>query len=133
MASSDEFRIAIHGKGAHGAMPHLGVGPVPIACEMVQAFQTIISRNRNPLDAAVISVTMIHSGEATKVIPDRCELRGTVRAFSVAALDLIERRMKQIAGHLCAAHDAKCEFEFVRKGPPVVNSVPEAEFARPVM
>ena len=133
MASSNEFKITIHGKGGHAAMPHTGIDPVPIACQMVQAFQTIISRNKKPVDAGVISVTMIHAGEATNVVPDSVELQGTVRTFTVEVLDLIEKRMRQIAEHTCAAHDATCEFEFVRNYPPTINSPAEAEFARKVM
>lgn len=133
MASTSEFRITIRGKGSHGAMPHLGVDPVPIACQMVQAFQTIISRNKKPVEAGVVSVTMIHAGEATNVVPDSCELQGTVRTFTVELLDLIESRMKRIAEHTCAAHDALCEFEFARNYPPTINSPAEAEFARKVM
>jgi amidohydrolase len=133
MASTSEFKITIHGKGGHGAMPNQGVDPVPVACQVVQAFQTIISRNKKPIDAGVISVTMIHAGEATNVIPDSCELQGTVRTFTTGLQDLIERRMRQIAEHTCAAHEARCEFEFVRNYPPTINSAPEAEFARKVM
>jgi len=133
MASTSEFKITIRGKGSHGAMPHLGVDPVPIACQMVQAFQTIISRNKKPIESGVVSVTMIHAGEATNVVPDSCELQGTVRTFTVELLDLIEKRMKQIADHTSAAYDATCEFEFTRNYPPTVNSAAEAEFARQVM
>jgi amidohydrolase len=133
MASTSEFKITIHGKGSHAAMPHNGIDPVPIACEMVQAFQTIVSRNKKPVDAGVVSVTMIHAGEATNVVPDSCELQGTVRTFTHEVLDLIERRMKQIAEHVSAAHDAACDFQFVRNYPPTVNSAAETEFARQVM
>ena len=133
MASSNEFKITIRGKGSHAAMPHMGIDPVPVACQMVQAFQNIISRNKKPVDAGVISVTMIHTGEATNVVPDSCELQGTVRTFTFEVLDMIERRMKQVAEHTCAAHEATCEFEFVRNYPPTVNSQAEAEFARKVM
>ena len=133
MASSNEFKITIHGKGGHAAMPHTGIDPVPIACQMVQAFQTIISRNKKPVDAGVISVTMIHTGEATNVVPDSCELQGTVRTFTLEVLDMIEARMKQVAEHTCAAHEATCDFEFVRNYPPTVNSAAEADFARKVM
>jgi hippurate hydrolase len=133
MASTNEFRIVIRGKGSHAALPHNGIDPVPIACQMVQAFQTIISRNKKPVDAGVISVTMIHAGEATNVVPDSCELQGTVRTFTLEVLDLIERRMKQVAQHVCEAHEASCEFEFVRNYPPTLNSPAEAEFARKVM
>ena len=133
MASSNEFKVVIRGKGAHAALPHNGLDPVPVACQMVQAFQTIITRNKKPIDAGVISVTMIHAGEATNVIPNSCELRGTVRTFSVAVLDMIEARMRQIAEHTCAAFGLSCEFDFVRNYPPTVNSAKEAEFARAVM
>ena len=133
MASSNEFKVVIRGKGAHAAMPHNGLDPVPVACQMVQAFQTIITRNKKPIDAGVISVTMIHAGEATNVIPNSCELRGTVRTFSLEVLDMIEARMRQIAEHTCAAFGLSCEFEFVRNYPPTVNSAKEAEFARAVM
>ncbi|HYD76767.1 M20 aminoacylase family protein [Ramlibacter sp.] len=133
MASSNEFRITIRGKGSHAALPHNGIDPVPVACQMVQAFQTIISRNKKPADAGVISVTMIHAGEATNVVPDSCELQGTVRTFTNEVLDLIEQRMKQVAEHVCAAHDAQCEFQFVRNYPPTVNAAAEAAFCREVM
>ena len=133
MASSNEFKITIHGKGAHAALPYLGLDPVPVACQMVQAFQTIISRNKKPIDAGVISVTMIHTGEATNVIPDSCELQGTVRTFTLEVLDLIESRMKQVAEHCCAAFDAQCEFSFTRNYPPTINHPAEAEFARKVL
>src|SRR5450756_96764 len=133
MASSNEFKITIHGKGGHAAAPHNSLDPVPLACQMVQAFQTIISRNKKPIDAGVISVTMIHAGEATNVIPDSCELQGTVRTFTLEVLDLIEQRMKQVAEHTCAAFGASCEFEFVRNYPPTINSAREAAFARQVM
>ena len=133
MASSNEFKITIRGKGGHAAMPHNGVDPVLVACQMVQAFQTIISRNKKPVEAGVISVTMIHAGEANNVIPDFCELQGTVRTFSVELLDLIETRMKAIAEHTCAAFDAQCDFEFDRNYPPTINSAAEADFARQVL
>ena len=133
MASSNEFEITIHGKGSHAALPHNGIDPVPIACQMVLAFQTIISRNKKPIDAGVISVTMMHTGEATNVVPDQCELQGTVRTFSVQVLDMIERRMREVAEHTCAAFGAHCDFALHRNYPPTINSVAEAEFSRRVL
>ena len=133
MASSNEFKITIHGKGCHAALPHNGIDPVLIACQMVQAFQTIISRNKKPVDAGVISVTMINAGEATNVVPDHCELQGTVRTFSVEVLDMMEQRMRDIAAHTCAAFGATCSFEFERNYPPTINHPAESEFAREVM
>jgi len=132
-ASSNEFKITIRGKGAHGAMPHLGIDPVPVACQMVQAFQTIITRNKRPIDTGVISVTMIHTGEATNVVPESCVLEGTVRTFTTEVLDLIERRMKTIAEATCAAFEAQCEFEFTRNYPPTINHDAETAFVMNVM
>ncbi len=133
MASSNEFKITIHGKGSHAALPHNGIDPVPVACQMVQAFQTIISRNKKPVDAGVISVTMIHTGEATNVVPDHCEMQGTVRTFSTEVLDMIEQRMREVASHTCAAFGATCTFEFQRNYPPTINHPTETQFAQQVM
>jgi amidohydrolase len=131
--SSNEFTITIRGKGAHAAMPHNGIDPIPVACQMVQAFQTIITRNKRPIDAGVISVTMIRAGEATNVIPDSCELRGTVRTFTLEVLDLIERRMCDVAHATCAAFDATCDFSFHRNYPPTINHAAESQFVRGVL
>ncbi len=133
MASSNEFKITVRGKGGHAALPHNAIDPVPVACQMVQAFQTIISRNKKPVDAGVISVTMIRAGEATNVIPNSCELQGTVRTFTIEVLDMIEQRMREVAQHTAAAFGAQCEFEFVRNYPPTINAAHEADFARGVM
>lgn len=132
-ASSNEFKITVRGKGAHGAMPHLGIDPVPAACQMVQAFQTIITRNKRPLDTGVISVTMIHTGEATNVVPEACVMEGTVRTFTTEVLDLIERRMRTIAEATAAAFECTCEFEFERNYPPTINHAAETQFAAQVM
>ncbi len=129
-ASSNEFKITLRGKGAHGAMPHLGLDPVPAACQLVQAFQTIINRNKRPIDTGVISVTMIHAGEATNVIPEAVELQGTVRTFTLPVLDLIERRMRELSENLAAGFELECEFAFHRNYPPTVNHARETEFVR---
>jgi len=131
-ASSNEFKITIHGKGSHAALPHNGVDPVPIACQMVQGFQTIITRNKRPIDAGVISVTMIHAGEATNVVPDSCVIEGTVRTFTLEVLDMIERRMQEVAEHTCAAFGAQCEFVFERNYPPTINHDAETAFFRSI-
>jgi len=133
MASANTFKIVVHGQGSHAALPHLGVDPMPVACQIVGALQTIVSRNKAPLDTVVLSVTMLHGGEATNVVPEACTIEGTVRAFRGEVLDLIERRMRAIAEHTCAAHEARCTFEFNRRAPPVVNHAREALFAAAVM
>lgn len=133
MASSNEFRITIRGKGGHAAMPHNAIDPVPVACQLVQGFQTIISRNIKPVESGVISVTMLRAGEATNVIPDSCELRGTVRTFTTGVLDLIEQRMRAMAGQIAGAFGTTCEFQFIRNYPPTINTATETAFARDVM
>ncbi len=132
-ASSNEFKITIHGKGAHAAMPNNGIDPVPVACQLVQAFQTIITRNKRPIDTGVISVTMIHAGEATNVVPDSCVIQGTVRTFTNEVLQMIEERMALIAEHTAAAFGATCEFAFKRNYPPTINHTAETAFARRLM
>jgi hippurate hydrolase len=133
MASSNEFKIIVRGKGGHAAMPHNALDPVPVACQMVQAFQTIISRNTKPIEAGLISVTMVHAGEATNVIPNHCELQGTVRTFTFELLDMIESRMREMAQHTAAAFGMECDFEFHRNYPPTINEAGAVEFARGVM
>jgi amidohydrolase len=133
MASSSEFKITVKGKGSHAALPYESIDPIPAAAAMVTAFQTIISRNKKPIDPGVISVTMIHAGSATNVIPDSCELQGTVRTFTMEVLDMIERRMREVASNTAAAYGATCEFEFARNYPPTINSQAEADFCRSVM
>ena len=133
MASANIFKIVVQGKGSHAALPHLGVDPVVVACQVITALQTIVSRNVKPIDAAVLSVTMVHAGEATNVVPDSCTLEGTVRTFSIEALDVIEPRLKAIAQHTAQALGATCVVDFERKAPPVVNTPREAAFAAEVM
>ena len=133
MASSNEFRLVVRGKGSHAAMPHLGLDPVPVACQIVLALQSVVSRNKNPLEAGVVSVTMVHGGEATNVIPDAVELQGTVRTFGTPLLDLIEANMRRIATHTAQAFGLSCDFEFRRNYPPTVNHAAQTEFARRVL
>ncbi len=133
MASSNEFEVVIKGKGAHAAQPHKGCDPIMVAIQIAQAWQTIISRQRNPLDPAVLSITQIHAGSATNVIPDQASLIGTVRTFSMQTLDLIEHNMQQIASHTAAAFDATIDFRFHRNYPPLINHAQETSFAIGVM
>ena len=133
MASSNEFEVIVRGKGAHAAQPHKGIDPIIVAIQMAQSWQTIVSRNASPLESAVLSVTQIHSGSATNVIPDEATLIGTVRAFSTEMIDLIEKRMRTIAEHTAAAFDAQVDFRFKRNYPPLINHAKETAFAAEVM
>ena len=133
MASSNEFYLTIKGKGAHAAQPHKGIDPVMVAVQIAQSWQTIISRQKSPLDTAVLSITQIHAGSATNVIPDDAKMVGTVRTFTWPVLDLIEQRMEEIARHTAAAFGAEAEFRFRRNYPPLVNHPAETRFAVEVM
>ena len=133
MASSNEFHIQIRGVGAHAAMPHNGHDPVFTALQIANGLQSVITRNKKPIDTAVLSITQIHAGDAVNVIPDRERLAGTVRTFSVEALDLIESRMRKIVEATASAYECEVEFEFRRNYPPTVNSADEAAFATEVM
>ena len=133
MAGGSTFAVRIHGQGAHAAMPDRGVDPVVIAGHVILAFQSIVSRSVKPVDTAVVSITMMNAGEAINVIPETCTLEGTVRTFSAAVTDLVERRMRAICEGLGQAHGARLELEFVRRVGPVINTAHEANFAAEVM
>lgn len=128
MASSSTFTITIQGKGAHGAMPNLGADPVMAAVHIAQGLQSIISRNLDPLDHAVLSVTQIHAGSADNVIPDQAELRGTVRTFSYETLDLIEQRMQEICELTAQSLGCSAYLDFQRRYPPTINHAEPTAF-----
>src|SRR5690606_13628704 len=106
---------------------------VPVACQIVQGLQTIITRNKRPVESAVLSVTMIHAGEATNVVPDTATIQGTVRTFTTETIDLVERRMREIASHTARAFDCDARIEFVRSYPPTINHENETAFCREVL
>jgi amidohydrolase len=121
MASSNEFRVVVKGKGAHAAQPHRGVDPIMVAVNIAQGWQTIISREKSPLDTAVLSVTQIHAGSATNIIPGEAVMVGTVRTFTTPVLDSIEQRMQEMASGIAAGFNATVDFAFKRNYPPLVN------------
>ena len=118
MASSDVFEIAVCGRGGHAALPHDGVDPIVAASAIVQALQTIVSRNVNPVDAGVVSVTQFNGGETWNVIPDEVVLRGTTRAFRPATQDLLEARLREIAEGVAPAPGARGRGADARRGAP---------------
>jgi len=129
MASSNEFRVTVRGKGAHAAQPHRGVDPIMVAVQIAQGWQTIVSREKNPLESAVLSITQIHAGSATNIIPNEAQLVGTVRTFSTGVLDLIQRRMQEMAEGIAAGFGASVEFNFKRNYPSLVNHSEQTAFA----
>lgn len=133
MASSNEFTITIKGKGGHAALPHNSADPVLTGAQVVSALQSIITRNKRPVDAAVLSVTQFHAGETSNVIPDSAMIGGTVRTFTNEVLDLIERRLTEVAHHVASGFDCQAEVEFMRNYPPTINYDTETQFAIKVM
>jgi amidohydrolase len=132
MASSNRWDITIRGVGGHAAQPHNAVDPIVIAADMVHALQTLISRHKDPLEAAVLSITQIHAGDAYNVIPGEAILRGTVRTYTVDVLDRIEEGMRRIVTTLPQVYGATGELDFVRAYPPLVNWEKETAFAADV-
>ena len=121
MASSNQIEVLVKGKGAHAAMPHLGVDPVLVASHLIQAFQSVVTRTSKPVEPVVVSITQVQAGEAVNVIPDQCLLRGTVRTFSIAALDVVEEGLARICSQLPAAFGAQAQLTFDRQYPPTIN------------
>lgn len=132
MASASEFKIKVVGKGAHAAMPQLGADPLLVACQLVQGLQSIVTRNINPLDSVVLSVTKIHCGDATNIIADDCVIEGTVRCFSEDVLKAVEARMGRISQDLCLAFDCEGQLDFRRAYPATINHAAQAHYMREV-
>lgn len=133
MASCNDFKLEIKAKGGHAAMPDQSIDPLPIACQIILGWQTIVSRSLNPFDTAVISCTMIHAGDAANVISDTCSVIGTVRTFNEQVTDLIEKRMHNIASGICQAYGATCNFTLRRTYIATCNHTEEALLAAQVI
>jgi hippurate hydrolase len=127
MAAGAFFDIIIDGKGSHGARPEDGVDPVVIAAQITTALQTIVSRNVEPIEPAVVSVTQIHTGAAYNVVPDSAIMRGTARAFSREVMALIESNMRRVVENIAAAFGARARLEFRELFAPLVNEPQETE------
>ena len=130
MASADEFEIVVAGKGAHGAMPHLGVDPIVAASALVQALQTIITRNLDPIDTAVISVTRFNSGHAYNVIPHEAVLGGTVRSFRPEVQAAIKSAMHRICHGISESHGVKTRLRYSDGYPATSNAADETRLCR---
>jgi hippurate hydrolase len=134
MACSDQFDIVIRGHGAHAAFPHQGRDPLLAGAALVQALQQVVARHLDPLDAAVLSITRFHAdGGAYNVIPDRAELKGTVRAFRPEVQDQVEAAMERICAGIGAAHGVQVSLAYQRGYPPSVNDAAEAARCRAVL
>ncbi len=129
MASTDEFTITITGRDGHAARPHMTVDPIVVGAGLVNALQTIVSRNVDPLDAAVVSVTRFHAGNAYNVIPETAEIAGTVRCLSSEVRNLAEKRIREITSAIATAHGASASLYYDRNYPVTRNDARAVEFA----
>ena len=122
MAGAEQFKITVTGRGGHGAIPHGAVDPVLAAGQIVTALQSITSRNVAPLQAAVVSVTMIHGGATFNVIPPRVELEGTIRTFEPAVRETVLRRFNEIVNGVAAAMGCTADVSVRRLTPAMINA-----------
>ncbi len=129
MASVDRFEVRIEARGAHAAMPHQGVDAVYVASQIVVALQSIVSRNLDPLEPAVVTVGAIQAGDAFNVLPDTARLLGTARALTAASRDTIERRLRAVAEGVAKLNGAEARVTYDRISPATVNHPAEAGIA----
>lgn len=128
MASGDTLQIVVRGKGGHASAPHDCLDPIPIACEIVQAFQTLVTRQVHVFDPAVVTVTKIEAGTTRNVIPDTASLLGTIRTVSAATRERVLDGVRKVAEGIAAAHGAAVDVELIRGYPVTVNDVDFAGF-----
>lgn len=129
MAAYDTFQVTVRGRGTHAAMPHHGIDPIVVASHMVTALQSITSRNLNPIESAVVSVTQFHGGSTNNVIPDRVFLEGTTRCFKPEIREWMEPAMRRIIDGVAQAFGAEIEFDYLYRYPPTINHPAETSIA----
>lgn len=127
MAAFDIFTLTLTGKGCHAAMPHLGIDTVLASCQLVSQLQGLISRETPPDQSAVLSVTSIHGGDTFNVIPEKVELRGTLRCFDMALKERLEARFKQAITSLAEFHGLQATLDYQRCYPATINTPEHAE------
>lgn len=133
MGAGVRVGITVRGKGVHAAQPHRGIDPVPIACSIILQCQLLLSRYKNPLDPAVISICTMTAGDAENVIPDQVEMRGTIRTLSSKLLETLQAQVWEIANGLAAMHGAQAEVVFRQCYPATMNSAAETKFCEGVI
>jgi amidohydrolase len=132
MASADRLRIEIEGHGGHAAKPHLGVDPVLVGAQIVNQIQSVVSRNTDPLDAAVVSITLFQAGSTDNVIPQNALLRGTARSLSAEVRDMLERRLYEIVEGTARVYGATAKLTYQRDYPVTINHERQTAFAADV-
>lgn len=132
MAANARFEMVIRGRGCHAAMPHEGTDAILAGCHLVSALQSIVSRNIDPLDAAIVSATQIHGGGAYNVIPDACTIRGTVRWFNSQVGDRLEGRLAELSRSIATGFGCEVQLRYERGYPATINDRDAANFVREV-
>ncbi len=130
MAAVANIEIDIHGRGAHGAMPHAGTDPIVVAAAIVQALQSIVARNVEPVDSGVVTIGSIQGGHIYNVIPETVRMLGTARWFTPAVGDILERQVRSLATHIAEGFGARAEVVFDRTYPATVNDAEATGLAR---
>ncbi|CAL9622262.1 N-acetylcysteine deacetylase [Streptomyces sp. enrichment culture] len=120
-AASDRLHVTVRGRGGHASSPHRALDPVPVACEIVLALQSMVTRTVDVFDPAVVTVASIHAGTTSNVIPETAEIRGTFRTLSPAARQRVREGVHRVARHVAAAHGAEADVDLEEGYPPVVN------------
>ena len=134
MAAADKITITIDGRGGHGAHPHLAVDPVLVAGHIITAAQSVVARNVDPFESAVVSLCAMDAGDAgaMSVIPRQAKLVGTVRTFRASVQDMVEQRLKTLCESIAVGFGASADVRYERIYPATINSAPEAAFAADV-
>ncbi|MFF9577946.1 M20 family metallopeptidase [Streptomyces rubiginosohelvolus] len=129
LAASDAVHVTVHGRGGHGSSPHSATDPVPAMCAMVTALQTLVTREIDIFDPAVVTVGRLHAGTAANVIPATAHFDATVRTFSDTAHATVRAAFERTVHGVAAAHGVRAEIDYVEQYPPTVNHTDEADFA----
>lgn len=133
LASSDVLTITIHGAGGHASMPHDATDPIPVACALVTAIQTMVTRRVNVFDPAVVTIAKIAAGTTNNIIPETAELTGTIRTLSAERRKMIAEDLTKLALHIAAAHHCTATVDIAEGFPVTVNDARAAAFAQSVV
>jgi amidohydrolase len=128
MAAADTLRVTVHGRGGHGSQPHAAADPIPAACEIVLALQSMVTRRFDVFDPVVVTVGTFHAGTADNVIGDEARLQATVRTFSAPARDSIQEAILTLVSQIAAAHGLRATAGFADGYPATVNDASESAF-----
>ena len=132
MAASERFNCTILGKGGHGAMPHQTIDSIVVAAQVINALQTIVSRNISPIDSAVVTIGQLNAGRAFNVIANTARMAGTVRYFNLDYQNYFSKQMEQIISGICASYGANYELNYQPLYPPLINNPKVTDIVRSV-